>query len=211
VFDPVELARLGRHILEVIAPEEADRLLGEALAREEARASRRHLSLRPDPTGGLRVTGRLDPQTAALLEAALEPLAKPRPADQDGPDPRTRGQRQADALGQPCRRFLAGLPDTTGGEPNTVVVTIAEADLRIGLGAALLPTGDAVSAGTARRPARHARIIPGRPRRAGAAAGPGPGPPAVRPPGYRARTRRVHGTRLAQIGKRVNRWRPKRP
>jgi Domain of unknown function (DUF222) len=144
----------------VITPEEADRLLGEALAREEARANRRHLTLRPDSTGGLRVTGRLDPQTAALLEAALEPLAKLRPADEDGPDPRTRGERQADALGELCRRFLVGLPDTNGGEPYTVVVTIPEADLRTGLGAALLPTGDAVSAGTARRMACHARIIP---------------------------------------------------
>ena len=161
VFDPVELAKLGRHILEVVAPEEADRLLGEALAREEARANRRHLSLLPDPTGGLRVTGRLDPETAALLEAALEPLAAPRPADEDGPDPRTRGERQADALGEICRRFLAGLPDTTnGGEPYTVVVTIREQDLRTGLGAALLPSGNAVSAAAARRMACHARIIP---------------------------------------------------
>ena len=160
VFDPVELARLGRHILEVVAPEEADRLLGQALAREEARANRRHLTLRPDTAGGLRVTGRLDAETAALLEAALEPLARPRPADEDGPDPRTRAERQADALGEICRRFLAGLPDSTGGEPYTVVITIRDTDLRTGLGAALLPTGDAVSARTARRMACHARIIP---------------------------------------------------
>jgi hypothetical protein len=143
-----------------VAPAEADRLLGEALAREEARADRRHLSLRPDPAGGLRVSGRLDPQAAALLEAALEPLAAPRPADEDGPDPRTRGERQADALAEICRRFLAGLPDSTGGEPYTVVVTIRETDLRTGLGAALLAGGDAVSAATARRMACDARVVP---------------------------------------------------
>jgi Domain of unknown function (DUF222)/HNH endonuclease len=166
IFDPLDLARLGRHVLDVVAPDEADRLLGEALHREEARANRRHLTLRPDGHGGTRVSGRLDPEAAALLDAALEPLAKPRPADQEGPDPRTRGERQADALAEICRRFLAatcctggGLPDTCG-EPTTVVVTIRETDLRSGLGAALLPTGDAVSASTARRMACDARIMP---------------------------------------------------
>jgi hypothetical protein len=42
IFDPEDLARLGCHVLDVVAPDEADRLFGEALRREEARANGRH-------------------------------------------------------------------------------------------------------------------------------------------------------------------------
>ena len=165
-FDPVELARLGQHLLEVIAPDEADRLLGQQLKRQEARANRRELFLRPDGQGGARLCGHLDAEGAALLDAALDPLARPRPSDAEGPDPRTGGQRTADALVELARRALAGqcrpgggLPET-GGEAATLLITIREADLRAGLGAALLPTGDIISAAAARRWACDAKLIP---------------------------------------------------
>jgi Domain of unknown function (DUF222) len=165
-FDPVELARLGRRLLEVVAPEEADRLLGEQLKREEARAGRRELFIRPDGHGGARLSGRLDPEGAALLDAALGPLARPRPSDEDGPDPRIMPQRQADALVELARRALAGqccagggLPET-GGEAATLLVTLSLDALRTGLGAGLLPTGDVVSAAAARRWACDAKLIP---------------------------------------------------
>jgi Domain of unknown function (DUF222) len=166
MFDPVELARLGRRLLEVIAPEEADRLLGEQLKREEARAGRRELFIRPDGQGGARLSGRLDAEGAAMLDAALDPLARPRPSDEEGPDPRTLGQRNADALVELARRALAGqccagggLPET-GGEAATVLVTLSLDALRTGLGAGLLPTGDVISAAAARRWACDAKLIP---------------------------------------------------
>ncbi|HSK55344.1 MAG TPA: DUF222 domain-containing protein, partial [Jiangellales bacterium] len=165
-FDPVELARLGRRLLEVIAPEEADRLLGEQLAREEARANRRELFVRPDGAGGARLSGRLDAEGAAILDAALQPLSRPRPADEDGPDPRTGGQRTADALVELARRAVAGqccagggLPES-GGEAATVLVTLSLDALRAGLGAALLPTGEVISAAAARRIACDAKLVP---------------------------------------------------
>jgi hypothetical protein len=166
-FDPVELARLGRRILEVVAPEEADRLLGEQLAREEATAASRVFHRRPDGHGGCHLSGHLDAEAAALLDAALDPLAAPRPTStEDGPDNRSPGRRHADALVELARRALTGaqtvggrLPDT-GGEAATLVVTLGLDALRTGLGYALLPTGDVISAEAARRLACDARIIP---------------------------------------------------
>jgi Domain of unknown function (DUF222) len=150
----------------VIAPEEADRLLGEKLAREEARANRRELFVRPDGAGGARLCGHLDAEGAAVLDAALQPLSRPRPPDEDGPDPRSMPQRQADALVELARRALAaqccaggGLPET-GGEPATVLVTLSLDALRSGLGFGLLPTGDPISAAAARRWACDAKLIP---------------------------------------------------
>jgi hypothetical protein len=166
MFDPVELARLGQRLLEVIAPEEADRLLAEQLRREEARAGRRELFVRPDGQGGARLSGRLDAEGAAVLGAALDPLSRPRPSDEEGPDPRTLPQRQADALVELARRALAGqccagggLPES-GGEAATVLVTLSLDALRTGLGCALLPTGEVISAAAARRIACDAGIVP---------------------------------------------------
>jgi hypothetical protein len=68
----------------------------------------------------------LDGEGAAVVRAALDPLARPlSPAAADGPDPRTPGRRRADALVEICRRALAGgdLPDT-GGERPQLVVTV---------------------------------------------------------------------------------------
>jgi Domain of unknown function (DUF222) len=69
----------------------------------------------------------------------------------------------ADALVELARRALAGqccagggLPET-GGEAATVLVTLSLDALRTGLGCALLPTGDPISAEAARRWACDAR------------------------------------------------------
>jgi hypothetical protein len=166
MFDPVELNRLGQRLLDVIAPEEADRLLGEQLKREEARANRRELFIRPDGHGGARLSGHLDAEGAALLDAALDPLARPCPSDEEGPDPRTTGQRNADALVELARRALAGqccagggLPES-GGEAATLLVTLSLDALLAGLGCGLLPTWDVISAAAARRWACDAKLIP---------------------------------------------------
>jgi hypothetical protein len=165
-FDPVELARLGRRVLEVVAPEEADRLLGEQLERDEAKAASRVFHRRPDGHGGCHLSGHLDPEAAALLDAALDPLAAPRPATDEGRDNRSAGRRNADALTELARRALTGSPEAggplpeSGGEPTTLVVTIGLQALTSGLGPALLPTGDLISARQARCLACNARVIP---------------------------------------------------
>jgi hypothetical protein len=56
--DAVELQRLGKHLFEVIAPEDADRRLGEQLAKQEAEARRKtFLELHDNPDGTTSVAG----------------------------------------------------------------------------------------------------------------------------------------------------------
>ena len=155
------LARLGEHILEVVDPEGADARLGAQLAAEEARYTRRELTFGPDLTGMVRLRGRLTAEGAGLLQAALDPLAAPRPSDADGPDIRTSGQRYADALLQLCRRGLhTGELPASGGEKPHLVVTIDHDALRDRLGVGQLDTGQQLSSSAIRRLACDANLIP---------------------------------------------------
>jgi hypothetical protein len=77
------------------------------------------------------------------------------------PDPRTPGQRRADALVDVCRLALAcgDLPDNGGDRPQ-VVVTVDIDTLREQTGAAILDDGAVLSPAAARRWACDARILP---------------------------------------------------
>ena len=55
--------------------------------------ARREFRLRPNPDGSSRPDGYLDKEATALLRAALDPLAKPRPAADGIP---TRAPRPTD-------------------------------------------------------------------------------------------------------------------
>jgi hypothetical protein len=63
--------------------------------------------------GRVRISGWLDTESAAHVSAALDPLSKPLPGD-DGPDPRSAGQRRADALVEVCQH--ASKAPVDGGE-----------------------------------------------------------------------------------------------
>ena len=161
-FDPKTLGVLGGRILEVVDPDAADAKLADELAREERRAARRReFRLREDGEGTTWLSGRLDAEAAAIVRAALDPLAAPRPSAADGPDRRSAAQRHGDALVELCRRALVGgdLPDN-GGERPQLVLTIDFDRLRDQLGAALLDTGTPLSPATARRLACDAKILP---------------------------------------------------
>lgn len=161
-FDPVQLARIGRRLLAGVDPDAADARLGDALTRAETRAARAmDLTLTPDGEGGAWLRGRLDPDGTAVLRAALDPLAAPRPTAADGPDRRPAGRRRAEALVEVCRAALAagGLPDSGGDRPQ-VVVTVPLATLTDGVGAATLEDGTPISPAAARRLACDARVIP---------------------------------------------------
>ncbi len=84
-LDATDLARAGRHLVEVVDPDAADRRLEAALDREERAAHLdRHLSIHPDRAGGIRIRGRGTAEDGALLHAALLPLTRPTPqADAD--------------------------------------------------------------------------------------------------------------------------------
>ncbi|HCT79129.1 MAG TPA: HNH endonuclease, partial [Micromonosporaceae bacterium] len=61
VFEPATLATLGRRVLDTVAPELADEQLAKDLKAADARAARdRTLTLSPDGTGRVRLTGWLE-------------------------------------------------------------------------------------------------------------------------------------------------------
>jgi hypothetical protein len=135
LFGPRQLSRLGERLLHVVAPEVADRRDAEALERAERRAFQdRALSVLDVPgSSGVRLSGWLDREGAAVVRAALDPLCAPCPDPAGGLDSRSPGQRRADALVDVCRIGLAcgELPDNGGDRPQ-IVVTIPLAALRAG-------------------------------------------------------------------------------
>jgi hypothetical protein len=158
-FPAYQLRRLGDRILTHVAPEVAERADEMALRRAEARAhSKRHFALSL-PIGGLvRVSGLLGVEDAAVVSAALHPLARP---SADTEDDRSFPQRRADALVDVCRLALRTrqLPED-GGEPPQLAVTVRFDPLAARLATGVLPDGERVSSATARRFACDARILP---------------------------------------------------
>ncbi len=156
VLDPIELRKVGRELCESLTvdpdPEQQARRCRE----------RRYLHLIRDYDGMTILRGLLDPEAAAVLTAALDPLSAPLAAVEGVPDPRSPGQRRADGLADLAQIGLASgdIPASGGAKP-TVVVTVG-LDVLTGrlAGAGLLPGGEAVSAATARRIACDAKIVP---------------------------------------------------
>ncbi len=107
-LDATELARAGRHLVEVVDPDAVDRRLEAALERQERAAHlTRYLSISPDRAGGVRLRGRGSAEDGALLMAALLPLTCPDPPDPAGPGDRGGTPRpprpRRPALGRPGR------------------------------------------------------------------------------------------------------------
>jgi hypothetical protein len=161
-FDPVEVARLGRRLWEVVDPDGADTREAELLQRQERDAKRqRQLSFGADGFGLHLLRGRFDTEAAAVIAAALDPLAMPLPSTADGPDPRSPGQRYADALVEVCRRQLdAGDLPSRGGEKPHVMVTIGLDQLKTLAGSGLLDTGERLSPEAVRKLACDAQVLP---------------------------------------------------
>jgi hypothetical protein len=154
---------LVRHHTEQVRPPQdvdEDRL-------DEGRQASRGLWFgQPSPTGMVTMRGVLDPEAAAVLKSAVDPLSRPCPTrDKRGrtiePDPRTPAKRRADALLEIVARGVAaadGLPVTDRAK---LVVTV-EHDVLAGRvsGAGLAMSGDVLSVSTVRRLACDAAIIP---------------------------------------------------
>ena len=86
-FGPRQLARLGRRILDVVAPEIADAAEAKRLAALEAAAHRKtRLSLRRVGDGTTRITGLLPDAAATRLATYLEAFTNPR-KDPEGRGP----------------------------------------------------------------------------------------------------------------------------
>jgi hypothetical protein len=154
-LDPTAVARLGRAIQARLDQD------GRPPSEREPRAPVNDLRWVARRDGGLVFKGHLGAEGAALLAALLSPLAKPRPAVEGQPDPRTRPERQGDALVEALRLAASSgdLP-SEGGDRPTVVVTMPLETLREQLGAALLGDCALIPAWMARRLACDCGVIP---------------------------------------------------
>lgn len=110
----------------------------------------------------LEVWAKLDKISGAKFEAMIDPLAKPRPTTpEEGPDPRTRAEREGDAFADLIDLMLRadGLPEH-GGEPVTLTLTMSYSDLVEKTGFAMLDTRERIPAALVRRLACNAGVIP---------------------------------------------------
>ena len=163
-LDPKQLAVAGRKILDVEAPEISEQALDRALQAEEAHAeATSYFTIRPDGHGSMIGRFKVPLLAGRILEKHVEALAAPKHqnavAATDGtvPKPWRRGTAFTEYL---QTRPLPSIPNA-GGIAATVVVTMSlEALLGDLKAAALLDTGEAISAAQARHLACRAGIIP---------------------------------------------------
>jgi hypothetical protein len=178
-FGPKELGRIGRRILDVVAPDVAEAAEAARLADLEAHAAQKtRLTLRRLGDGTTRISGRISDAAATRLATYLEAYANPRAA---GRMSATKQPGDAVArlayprrMGEAFVRFLEAADPSRlplhGGDATTVVVTVPLAALQAELAAAdligggLVPgddlTGDRITAAQARRLACTAKILP---------------------------------------------------
>ena len=166
-FDAIALKRLGRRLLEAVAPDLAEAHEAALLEREErdAAASQR-LTMWEDGHGKVHGRFTLDALTGAMLRKALLAFAAPKhqTAEHGASDPvvprRPTAERMGQAFAELVQRYPVDRLPEAGGFNATVVVTMTLDSLRGGLKAAQLDTGDTVSAALARKLACEAGIIP---------------------------------------------------
>ncbi|WP_408898304.1 DUF222 domain-containing protein [Nocardioides sp. R1-1] len=160
---PRELRRLGRRILEVVAPEVAEAEEGRRLEAEERRARERaSLRFRDLADGRTRVWGMLPTSVAQRLEHYLQAFTAPRQR-QAGDERVPQHRAYADAFASLLELLDPDRLPEHGGDATTVLVTMTLDQLRAELAAADVIVGDgseAISAAEARRLACQASIIP---------------------------------------------------
>jgi Domain of unknown function (DUF222)/HNH endonuclease len=101
----------------------------EAATREEReRFERRGLNVSPTPDGMVRLDANLDPETGQTVMTAVQAVVDAW-ARRGGTDPRTPGQRRADAIGEVCRQWLglSDRPQVAGERPHVTVIVDLEA------------------------------------------------------------------------------------
>ncbi|WP_323791605.1 DUF222 domain-containing protein [Nocardioides sp.] len=162
--DAKDLKTLGRRVLAVIDPEAAEAHEAKLLEEEEKRAAtktRFSMGTNGDGTHTGRFT--IPDLYADMLKKALHGFAAPKHVRSQGgaydyqrPSPERAGEAFCEFIE---RHPIDQVPDA-GGTSATVVVTVELATLLGGIKAAALDTGTMITAGTARRLACEAGIIP---------------------------------------------------
>jgi len=164
--DAKQLRILARRLFEVLAPDEADRREGQALAREERRARERcRFAMRDNGDGTHSGWFKLPSLHAEMLGKAVHAFAAPRRTNPDAwLDDDGRRVPYSRQLGSAFCDLIERLPGdklpTSGGTAAPVVVTLDLDHLRNGLGAGVLDTGGRISPGQVRRLACNAGLVP---------------------------------------------------
>ena len=165
--DATVLNRMGKHLFEVIAPDQADAHEAALLEREEAAAAKAcMLTMHDDGQGVTRGSFAIPTFHGAGLRKMLTAQAAPKHvAATQGPGAAAERPPTPEAMGQAFCQLIERYPaeklPKTGGVSATVVVLI---DLDVLLGrlekAGVLDTGEKISPALARRLACEAGIIP---------------------------------------------------
>ncbi len=171
VHDAKALRVLGRRILDVVAPEVGEAWEAKKLAEEEREADRTaSFRMRDQGDGRTRGSFSIPTLAAEMLQKVLIAYASPRRDDRSGTDPADAGDTEQ--VRKPSRsrwgRAFVELVERldprdlprSGGVNAAVVVTMTTATLSGALAAATLDTGSRISAGTARRLACAAGVMP---------------------------------------------------
>jgi len=163
-YNPKQLRRLGRKVLEVLDPEGAEKR-EQKLLEDEERAARKRTWLRIDDLGdGTSVLrGRFPTTLADRLRTYLDAFASPRQARNrmsSGQDRAPYDVRLGRAFCSLLEHWDPNRLPIHGGAATTVMVTIDVDALRTGLGVATTGTGVPITASEARRLACTAGIIP---------------------------------------------------
>lgn len=133
---PEELRKVAEQLIAMLHPD------GDYTDAERAR--RRYFTIgRQQPDGTSEVRGRIDPETRASLDAVFAKTAAPGVNNPDeGPDTRTQGQRNHDALKALAQSALAsGELGLHNGLPATIIVTTTLQDLESAAGHAVTGGG----------------------------------------------------------------------
>ncbi|UAL31414.1 HNH endonuclease [Nocardioides rotundus] len=166
-FDAGGLRRLGKGILDIVAPEVGESHEQRVLELEAAAAAQgASLTMYDDGHGRTHGTFTIPAHQGAMLRQAIHAIANPQRHDHDDlKDPitgdwRSVPERHGQAFGELIERYPTDQLPATGGVNAQIVITMNLDTLLSGIGTATLDNGDHIDAGTARRLACEAGIIP---------------------------------------------------
>ncbi len=177
-LDATDLRKAAAHLVETIDPDGQARREERALERAERAAHlTREVWMRFDGAGGFRFGGHGSAEDGLTLQTTLLALSRPTPATgptcdpdtcdlpgcgHDGRDPRDHGARTFDALIDLCDTAakVSLLPDSHGTTPRVTLTMTLDDLTRSATGHGTSETGEDLSAGTIRRLACDAELIP---------------------------------------------------